>query len=69
MHASTIFYPVVAMVILGFIAVCLSVRERVFEFKSRKIHPQKLPSSSQMLAVLVLFGLWAVFVFQLLNKA
>ena len=52
MNQTTIFYPLAALVVLVFVVVCLTVRERVFEFKSRKIHPQKLPSSSQMLAVL-----------------
>jgi hypothetical protein len=52
MPATYILYPIAAMVVLVFVVVCLTVRERVFEFKFRKIHPQKLPSSSQMLAVL-----------------
>ena len=52
MNPTTIFYPLAAMVVLVFVVVCLMLRERVNEFKSRKIHPQKLPSSSQMLAVL-----------------
>jgi hypothetical protein len=52
MQNSLIFYPLVAMALLVAVVTGFMLRERVGEFKSRRIHPQKLPSSSQMQGVL-----------------
>ena len=45
-------YPVVAMVLLTFIILVVMYKERVTEFKERRIHPQSAPSSSQLSSVL-----------------
>ena len=52
MQNTLIFYPLCAMALLILIVTVFMLRERVGEFKSRRIHPQKLPSSSQMQGVL-----------------
>jgi hypothetical protein len=45
-------YPVVALVVLTFIVMVAMLKERIAEFKERRIHPQSAPSSSQLSAVL-----------------
>jgi hypothetical protein len=52
MQNTLILYPLVAMALLVAVVTGFMLRERVGEFKSRRIHPQKLPSSSQMQGVL-----------------
>jgi hypothetical protein len=52
MSQTTILYPVVAMLLLVVVVMTLMLRERIAEMKSRRIHPQKVASSSQMSAVL-----------------
>jgi hypothetical protein len=52
MQNTSILYPLCAMALLTVIVTVFMLRERVGEFKSRRIHPQKLPSSSQMQGVL-----------------
>ncbi len=47
-----ILYPVAAMMVLTCIVMALMLRERVAEMKERRIHPQKVASSSQMSATL-----------------
>lgn len=52
MKNALIFYPLFAMALLVAVVTGFMLRERVGEFTSRRIHPQKLPSSSQMQGVL-----------------
>lgn len=52
MNQATILYPVAAMMVLTVIVMGLMLRERIAEMKERRIHPQKVPSSSQMSATL-----------------
>jgi hypothetical protein len=52
MQNTLILYPLIAMALLVAVVTGFMLRERVGEFTSRRIHPQKLPSSSQMLGVL-----------------
>lgn len=52
MPQTAILYPVVAMLLLVAVVMTLMLRERIAEMKSRRIHPQKVASSSQMSAVL-----------------
>ncbi|MFN0183753.1 MAG: MAPEG family protein [Aquabacterium sp.] len=49
---SAILYPVAALALLTVVVMGLMLRERIAEMKERRIHPQKMPSSSQMAAVL-----------------
>ena len=52
MSSSAILYPIVAMLLLVAVVMALMLRERIGEMKTRRIHPQKVASSSQMSAVL-----------------
>jgi hypothetical protein len=52
MQNALILYPLCAMALLLAVVTGFMLRERVGEFTSRRIHPQKLPSSSQMQGVL-----------------
>jgi hypothetical protein len=52
MNQVAILYPMAAMLLLVCVVMVLMLRERVAEMKARRIHPQKLPSSSQMSATL-----------------
>lgn len=52
MKNALIFCPLFAMALLVTVVTGFMLRERVGEFTSRRIHPQKLPSSSQMQGVL-----------------
>jgi hypothetical protein len=52
MSHSEFLYPVAAMVLLTFIVMFAMLKERIAEFKERRIHPQSAPSSSQLSAVL-----------------
>ena len=52
MSQSAILYPIAAMLLLVAVVMALMLRERIAEMKSRRIHPQKVASSSQMSAVL-----------------
>jgi hypothetical protein len=45
-------YPVAALVLLTFIVMVAMLKERIAEFKERRIHPQSAPSSTQLSAVL-----------------
>jgi hypothetical protein len=45
-------YPVAAVVLLTFIVMAAMLKERIAEFKERRIHPQSAPSSTQLSAVL-----------------
>ena len=45
-------YPVAALVLLTFIVMFAMLKERIAEFKERRIHPQSAPSSSQLASVL-----------------
>jgi hypothetical protein len=45
-------YPVAVMVLLSFIVMFAMLKERIAEFKERRIHPQSAPSSSQLASVL-----------------
>jgi hypothetical protein len=45
-------YPVAALVLLTFIVMSAMLKERITEFKERRIHPQSAPSSTQLAAVL-----------------
>ncbi len=47
-----ILYPVAAMVLQVMIVMALMLRERVREMMTRRIHPQKFPSSTQLAAAL-----------------
>ena len=47
-----IFYPIAAMVVLVSVVMALMLRERIAEMTARRIHPNKVASSSQMGAVL-----------------
>ena len=52
MNQVHILYPMAAMMVLTCIVMALMLRERVAEMKERRIHPQKVASSSQMSATL-----------------
>ena len=52
MSQTAILYPVVAMLLLVAVVMALMLQERIQEMKTRRIHPQKVASSSQMSAVL-----------------
>jgi hypothetical protein len=52
MNSTAILYPILAMLLLAAVVMVLMLRERVGEMKARRIHPQKVASSSQMSAVL-----------------
>lgn len=52
MNQVHILYPMAAMMVLTCIVMGLMLRERVAEMKERRIHPQKVASSSQMSATL-----------------
>lgn len=52
MNPTHIFFPMAAMFLLVVIVTCLMLRERIAEMKSRKIHPKKVASSTQMAQVL-----------------
>jgi hypothetical protein len=52
MNPISILFPLAAMLLLVCVVMVLMLRERVNEMKARRIHPQKLPSSSQMSATL-----------------
>jgi hypothetical protein len=45
-------HPAAALVLLTFIVMFAMLKERIAEFKERRIHPQSAPSSSQLSAVL-----------------
>jgi hypothetical protein len=45
-------YPVAALVLLTFIVMAAMLKERIAEFKERRIHPQSAPSSTQLSTVL-----------------
>ncbi len=45
-------YPIAAMALFTFIVVFAMFKERISEFKERRIHPQSAPSSSQLSSVL-----------------
>lgn len=52
MKGFEIFYPVAVMVVLVGVVMAMMLRERIAEMKARRIHPNKVASSSQMGAVL-----------------
>jgi hypothetical protein len=52
MNQIHILYPVAGMLMLVCIVTVLMLRERIAEMKDRRIHPQKVASSSQMSIVL-----------------
>ena len=52
-NPAQILFPVAAMVALVMLMTVLMLRERVQEMKARRIHPQKVASSTQMAAVLL----------------
>ena len=52
MNQAPILYPIAAMLLLTTVVAALLLRERITEMKARRIHPQQLPSSSQMSATL-----------------
>ncbi len=52
MNQALILYPVFAMLLLVLLVTALMLRERVQEMKSRRIHPQKVATSTQMGTVL-----------------
>jgi hypothetical protein len=52
MNPSTIFYPLAAMTLLLAIVTAVMLKERIGEMKTRRIHPNKVASSSQMNQVL-----------------
>jgi hypothetical protein len=52
MNQSAIFYPVAAMMILVAIVTGFMLKERIVEMKARRIHPNKVSSSTQMNQVL-----------------
>jgi hypothetical protein len=52
LNQASILYPVAAMTGLVCVVMALLLRERIAEMKARRIHPQQLPSSSQMSATL-----------------
>ena len=45
-------HPIAAMALLTFIVVFAMFKERISEFKERRIHPQSAPSSSQLSSML-----------------
>jgi hypothetical protein len=47
-----ILYPIAAMMLLVAVITTLMLRERIAEMKSRRIHPQKVATSSLMAQVL-----------------
>ena len=47
-----ILYPIAALVLLVMVVMTLMFRERVQEMKTRRIHPKKVATSTQMAAVL-----------------
>jgi hypothetical protein len=51
-NQAPILYPIAAMLLLTTVVAALLLRERITEMKARRIHPQQLPSSSQMSATL-----------------
>jgi hypothetical protein len=48
MNQTAIFYPIAAMMALVAIVTAMMLKERVGEMKSRRIHPNKVASSTQM---------------------
>ncbi len=52
MNQIEVLYPVAAMMGLTCIVMVLMLRERIAEMKERRIHPQKVASSTQMSATL-----------------
>ncbi len=52
MIQSAIFYPIAVMMLLVAIVTAMMLKERIGEMKARKIHPNKVASSSQMAQVL-----------------
>ena len=52
MASASIFLPAVAMAILTFVVVALTLRERVGQMRSGKIHPQSISTSAQLAAKL-----------------
>jgi hypothetical protein len=52
MNQTAIFYPIAAMMLLVAIVTALMLKERIGEMKLRRIHPNKVASSTQMNQVL-----------------
>ena len=52
MAHSEFLYPIAAMVLLTAIVMFAMLKERIAEFKERRIHPQSASSSSQLSTVL-----------------
>jgi hypothetical protein len=52
MNQAAIFYPIAAMMLLVAIVTALMLKERIGEMKARRIHPNKVASSTQMNQVL-----------------
>ncbi len=52
MNQVQILFPLAAMMLLTSVVMALMLRERIAEMKARRIHPQKVASSTQMSAVL-----------------
>jgi hypothetical protein len=52
MNPTYIFFPVAAMMLLVAVVTCLMLRERIAEMKARRIHPNKVASSTQMARLL-----------------
>ena len=52
MNQVTILYPMAAMLLLVAVVMGCMLKERVSEMTERRIHPQKVASSSQMSAIL-----------------
>lgn len=52
MNQTAIFYPIAAMMLLVAVVTGLMLKERIGEMKARKIHPNKVNTSSQMAQVL-----------------
>lgn len=48
MNQATIFYPIAAMMLLVAIVTAMMLKERIAEMKIRRIHPNKIASSTQM---------------------
>jgi hypothetical protein len=52
MNQAAIFYPIAAMMLLVAIVTSMMLKERISEMKVRRIHPNKVASSTQMNQVL-----------------
>lgn len=48
MHSVFIFFPVIALVLLTFMTWILMYRTRVAEMRAKRIHPQKISTSSEI---------------------